>query len=149
MISPHGGPHPMAALGEEDESRQAYFASLWEPPRNDIRLDWRGSSGPDYMAFRYMWFHGCEWRVVRIGRRGHLWLRYQADLRRGRLYLELADHEGLILWQCCLRGSGSARIKIPILQPGVYQLRVRGENASGAFDLRWRARATRRRRARH
>ncbi|MGI6208941.1 MAG: hypothetical protein ACOYEW_12120 [Anaerolineae bacterium] len=138
MVSAHGSPIPVALYSDSLPAQSGVLS------RNDLRLDWRGSSGPDYMSFRYVSFHGCEWRVVRVKRRGFLWLRYQADLRRGRLSLELANSEGTPIWQCCLRGSGSERLKVPIPEPGVYQLRVRGENTSGAYDLRWRARATRR-----
>lgn len=142
MASVRDGPVPVALLGGASDVQPGVVA------RNDLRLDWRGSSGPDYMSFRYVSFHGCEWRVVRIKRRGFLWLRYQADLRRGRLSLELADADGEPVWECCLRGSGSERLKVPVPEPGIYQLRVRGENTSGAYDLRWRPRATRRRRPR-
>ena len=138
MVSAHGSPIPVALYSDSLPAQSGVLS------RNDLRLDWRGSSGPDYMSFRYVSFHGCEWRVGRVKRRGFLWLRYQADLRRGRLSLELANSEGTPIWQCCLRGSGSERLKVPIPEPGVYQLRVRGENTSGAYDLRWRARATRR-----
>ena len=107
--------------------------------REDYRLGWMGSEGPNYMKYQYKEFTGTENRMIYVNEPCNITIRYSIGVVRGRLILELVSPRGDIMWVRSFSNSTNGEDKVFVETPGWYNLVIIGQHTEGYFDVSWSA----------
>jgi hypothetical protein len=104
---------------------------------SQVQLGWVASTLPGRFAADYATFTGTECCMLRADAGETLILRYDAEVSKGVLSIQIEDPDGALLWGVSLAQDAGDTVSIHMGQDGRHAIIVQGDGASGSFGLSW------------
>lgn len=102
---------------------------------------WQSNNPPGKYKASFKYFKGKETNSIKVLKGDVLLVSYNIQITQGQLILSVANN-GNQLWQKQFSGlSDTAEFQLPAMETGVYKIVIKGEKATGSFDINYKAAA--------
>lgn len=100
---------------------------------------WQGSNPPGKNKASFKDFRGKNINSIEVSKGNFLLVSYNIAVTKGSLLLSIENHRNK-LWKKQFSGqTDTAEFQLPASETGVYKIVVEGKNATGSFDINYKA----------
>ena len=101
--------------------------------------DWSIQKEKEKFDASFSYFSGSVYQDIATENDEELKLIWNTNLEKGAIEFSLIDTKGEKLWNSTKQiKNGTKEVNVPITEKGIYKIEVKGYDASGKFDLKWK-----------
>ncbi|WP_299121532.1 hypothetical protein [uncultured Tenacibaculum sp.] len=101
--------------------------------------DWSIQKEKEELDASFSYFSGSVYQDIAIEKDDELKLIWNTNLEKGAIEFLLINTKGEKLWNSTKQiKTGTKEVNVPITEKGIYKIEVKGYDASGKFDLKWK-----------